>query len=168
MEEHEPFQRRQNEIPVFRGFALFHVQLVSSGPIASSFRWKSRVETHIPTPNMFIVSVKDVEKSTRFYRDLFDMEPIMTTPRYVPFEIAPGVIFAIWSGSGAEVMPTTPRSSEVGLLLPGGGAEIDDLFDTWVERGATVVEKPHDDVFGRTFVVADPDGNLLRGAPVDR
>jgi hypothetical protein len=30
-----------------------------------------------------------------------------------------------------------------------------------------MVEEPHHDMFGRTFVVADPDGNLLRGAPVD-
>ncbi len=29
-----------------------------------------------------------------------------------------------------------------------------------------VVEEPHDDVFGRTFVIADPDGNLIRVSPV--
>jgi hypothetical protein len=31
----------------------------------------------------------------------------------------------------------------------------------------TVVKRPYDDVFGRTFVVADLDGNLIRVAPVD-
>ncbi|WP_269080276.1 VOC family protein [Corynebacterium epidermidicanis] len=25
-----------------------------------------------------------------------------------------------------------------------------------------IVQLPYDDVFGRTFVVADPDGNLIR------
>jgi hypothetical protein len=30
-----------------------------------------------------------------------------------------------------------------------------------------VVEEPHDEVFGRTFVVADPDGNLIRVSPID-
>ena len=29
------------------------------------------------------------------------------------------------------------------------------------------MEEPHDDVFGRTFVVTDPDGNLIRVSPVD-
>jgi len=28
------------------------------------------------------------------------------------------------------------------------------------------VQPPDDDVFGRTFVVADPDGNLFRVSPV--
>jgi predicted enzyme related to lactoylglutathione lyase len=34
-------------------------------------------------------------------------------------------------------------------------------------KGVTVVEEPHDDVFGRTFVITDPDGNLIRVSPID-
>ncbi|WP_373408565.1 VOC family protein [Rathayibacter tritici] len=34
-------------------------------------------------------------------------------------------------------------------------------------KGVHVVEEPHDDVFGRTSVVADPDGTLIRVSPVD-
>jgi hypothetical protein len=30
------------------------------------------------------------------------------------------------------------------------------------------VEEPHDDVFGRTFVIADPDGNLIRVCMFDQ
>lgn len=41
------------------------------------------------------------------------------------------------------------------------------LFDRWVAAGARVVEEPYDEVFGRTFVVADPDGNLVRVSPLD-
>ncbi|MGN0040011.1 MULTISPECIES: VOC family protein [unclassified Rhodococcus (in: high G+C Gram-positive bacteria)] len=44
---------------------------------------------------------------------------------------------------------------------------MDEIFSRWSATGAEVVEKPHDDVFGRTFVIADPDGNLIRVAPVD-
>lgn len=33
--------------------------------------------------------------------------------------------------------------------------------------GLRIVEAPHADVFGRTFVVADPDGNLIRVSPLD-
>jgi hypothetical protein len=29
------------------------------------------------------------------------------------------------------------------------------------------VQKPHDAVFGRSFVIADPDGNLIRVSPID-
>ncbi|WP_306207216.1 VOC family protein [Actinoplanes sp. RD1] len=119
------------------------------------------------TPNLFLVYVTDVERATAFYRDLFAMEPTMVTPRYVPFEVAPGVLFALWSGRADQVDPATPRTSEVGLMLPGTGEAVDKLHADWVAKGVTVVEEPHDEVFGRTFVAADPDGNLIRVSPLD-
>lgn len=121
----------------------------------------------MPAPNLFLVYVTDVGRATDFYRDLFGIEPVTTTPRYVPFEVAPGVLFALWSGRADQVTPRTPRTSEVGLMAPGPAAAVDELCATWVAKGATVVEEPHDEVFGRTFVVADPDGNLIRVSPVD-
>ncbi|WP_296141307.1 hypothetical protein [uncultured Tessaracoccus sp.] len=36
-----------------------------------------------------------------------------------------------------------------------------------LHEGVHVVEEPHDEVFGRTFVVTDPDANLIRVSPVD-
>ena len=119
------------------------------------------------TPNLFLIYVTDVERSTRFYSDLFEMEPVAVTPRYVPFEVAPGVLFALWSGRGDTVTAATLRTSELGLMLPGSASGVDDCFTAWTAKGATVIEEPHEDVFGRTFVVADPDGNLIRVSPID-
>ena len=121
----------------------------------------------MPAPNLFLVYVTDVERATNFYSDLFGIEPRMTTPRYVPFEVAPGVLFAVWSGRGDNVTAQTPRSSEVGLMVPRSEGSVDDVFAAWSAKGVTVVEEPHDDVFGRTFVIADPDGNLIRVSPID-
>ncbi|HEY0216091.1 MAG TPA: VOC family protein [Cellulomonas sp.] len=121
----------------------------------------------MPAPNLFLVYVSDVERATAFYADLFEIEPSTTTPRYVPFEVAPGVLFALWSGRGDRVDPATPRSSEVGLMVPGGGEAVDALHTAWSAKGVTVAEEPHDEVFGRTFVITDPDGNLIRVSPVD-
>jgi catechol 2,3-dioxygenase-like lactoylglutathione lyase family enzyme len=118
-------------------------------------------------PNLFLIYVTDVERSTAFYSDLFDMQPKMTTPRYVPFELAPGVLFALWSGRAEQVTPELPRTCEVGLMVPGAQAAVDGRFAEWSAKGVTVVEQPHDDVFGRTFVIADPDGNLIRFSPLD-
>jgi catechol 2,3-dioxygenase-like lactoylglutathione lyase family enzyme len=118
------------------------------------------------TPNLFLIYVTDVERSTRFYSELFGMEPVMVTPRYVPYEVAPGVLFALWSGR-AEQVTDAPRTSEVGLMVPGGGAKVDELFADWTAKGAAVDQEPYDDVFGRTFVVTDPDGNLIRVSPTD-
>ena len=44
---------------------------------------------------------------------------------------------------------------------------IDARFEQWTGKGVRVVREPYDEVFGRTFLVADPDGNLIRVAPVD-
>lgn len=121
----------------------------------------------MPAPNLFLVYVQDAEKATEFYSDLFEIQPCFTSPRYVAFEVAPGVLFAVWTGHNEHALPTTPRVSEIGLMVPGGAAGIDNVYAQWVKKGVSVVEEPHDDVFGRTFVVADPDGNLIRVSPVD-
>lgn len=118
-------------------------------------------------PNLFLIYVTDVERATAFYRDLFQIEPVVRTPRYVPFEVAPGVLFALWSGRSEQVTPGAPRTFEVGLMVPGTAAVVDEIYARWSAKGVTVVEEPYDDVFGRTFVVADPDGNLIRVSPVD-
>ena len=119
------------------------------------------------TPNLFLIYVTDDERATAFYSDLFDMEPMMLTPRYVPFEIKPGLLFALWSGRSQNAVPTTPRTSEIGLMVPGSATAVDEVYVGWVAKGVSVIEEPHDDVFGRTFVIADPDGNLIRVSPVD-
>jgi predicted enzyme related to lactoylglutathione lyase len=121
----------------------------------------------MPAPNLFLIYVTDVHRATDFYRDLFEIEPVMTTPRYVPFEVAPGVLFALWSGRSDNVVPGNPRCSEVGLMVPGAAAGVDEIYASWMKKGVSVVEEPCDDVFGRTFVVADPDGNLIRVSPTD-
>lgn len=123
-------------------------------------------------PNLFLLYVSDAEASTAFYAELFAIDPVFVTPRYVAFEVAPGVLFSLWSGldgrdAAASTDPATPRTSEVGLMLEGGPERIDEVFAQWRGMGARVVEAPHDAVFGRTFVIADPDGNLVRVCPRD-
>ncbi|KTS84865.1 glyoxalase [Microbacterium testaceum] len=118
-------------------------------------------------PNLFLIYVSDAEAATAFYGDLFEIEPTFVSPRYVAFEVAPGVLFALWTGRPEHAVPSTPRTSELGLMVPGGGSAVDEIFARWAARDVRVIEEPHDDVFGRTFVVADPDGNRIRVSPVD-
>jgi predicted enzyme related to lactoylglutathione lyase len=121
----------------------------------------------MPAPNLFLVYVTDIERSTAFYSDLFGIEPAMVTPRYVPYDVGGGVLFALWSGRAEQVDPHAQRHFETGLMLPGTAADVDRIHDDWVARGVAIVEPPHDEVFGRTFLAADPDGNLIRVSPVD-
>lgn len=117
-------------------------------------------------PNLFLIYVSDAAAATDFYRNLFEIEPTFTSPRYVAFEVAPGVLFALWTGRSEHAVSSTPRTSEVGLMVPGLSA-VEETFASWASKGVHVVEEPHDDVFGRTFVVTDPDGNLIRVSQVD-
>ena len=121
----------------------------------------------MPAPNLFLIYVTDVERATEFYSDLFDIHPVMTTPRYVAFEIAPGVLFSLWIGAADAISAATSRTSEVGLMIPASKESVDAVYKEWVAKGVTVVEEPHNDVFGRTFMISDPDGNLIRVSPVD-
>jgi predicted enzyme related to lactoylglutathione lyase len=121
----------------------------------------------MPAPNLFLVYVRDAAVATAFYAGLFEITPAFVSPRYVAFEVAPGVLFAVWTGRADQVTPDTARNSEVGLMVPRSTALVDDLYARWTAQDVTVVEEPHDDVFGRTFVIADPDGNLIRVSPAD-
>jgi hypothetical protein len=79
----------------------------------------------------------------------------------------PGVLFSLSGARANEISTTTPRTSELGLMVPPSVAAVDDVFAEWQAKSVIVVEEPRDEVFGRTFVIADPDGNLIRVAPVD-
>ncbi|MGI5426767.1 VOC family protein [Streptomyces sp. CA-179760] len=116
---------------------------------------------------VFIVYVNDAPEAARFYADLLEIKPGFQTPGYIAFDLGEGVDLALWSGQLDGLTPAVPRTSEVCLALSGGPEAIDRQFARWVGKGVRVVSEPRDEVFGRTFVVADPDGNLIRVAPVD-
>lgn len=114
-------------------------------------------------PNMFIVYVSDAPSSASFYTELFGMKPSFETPGFIAFDLAGGVQLALWNKGDR----TPSRTNELCLALDGGPDEIERQYRAWADKGVEVVEEPHDEMFGRTFVVADPDGNLIRVAPVD-
>ncbi|GAA2264943.1 VOC family protein [Glycomyces scopariae] len=125
----------------------------------------------MPAPNLFIVFVADAPASARFYGDLFDMKPVFETPGYISFDLLPEtpgrVHLSLWSRSGADFDAEPVRTSELCVTVKGAPASVDALYEEWTAKGVRIVEEPHDDVFGRTFVGADPDGNRIRVAPVD-
>lgn len=118
-------------------------------------------------PNMFIVYVSDAPASARFYGDLFEMTPSFETPAFIAFELASGVQLALWSRAEVDLAETSVRTGEVCLAVESAPESVEALFAKWKGKGVQVVSEPSDEGFGRTFVIADPDGNLIRVAPVD-
>ncbi|TXG76916.1 glyoxalase [Candidatus Dojkabacteria bacterium] len=124
--------------------------------------------TIMPKANLQLVYVSDISRSMAFYKNIFKSDPIFSSPRYVAFVAdADGeALFAIWTG-GDNPDATIPRFSEIGIML-SSNAEVDRLFDEWRDREEiTVVREPYDEVFGRTFLVKDPDGHIIRICPRD-
>ncbi|MEU6859753.1 VOC family protein [Glycomyces sp. NPDC046736] len=121
----------------------------------------------MPAPNLFIVYVADAQASARFYGDLFDLEPVFETPAYISFDLGGGIGFSLWSRSGVDFTANPVRTSELCIAVSRDSNEVDTLHEEWKTKGVTIVTAPHDDGFGRTFVAADPDGNLIRVAPLD-
>ena len=116
---------------------------------------------------VFIVYVSDIQKSVDFYTSVLDLKVSFESPRYVTMDLATGVSLALWTGRNENLNGNPVRTSEVCLNVSGGAEEILAIYEDWSHRGVTIVEKPYDDVFGKTFIAADPDGNLIRVAPVD-
>jgi predicted enzyme related to lactoylglutathione lyase len=121
----------------------------------------------MPAPNQFIVYVADAPASARFYGNLFDLKPVLETPGFISFDLGSGFSFSVWNRTSAEGAEANSRTGEVCVSLTGGPAAIDEVYEEWKAKGVNVVAEPRDEGFGRTFVVADPDGNLIRVAPVD-
>ncbi|MFB9661173.1 VOC family protein [Glycomyces mayteni] len=121
----------------------------------------------MPAPNIFIVYVADAPAAARFYGDLFDLKPVFETPGYIAFDLGGGISLSLWGRSNVDFAANPVRTSELCVAEPGGPEGIDALHDAWKAKGVAIVSAPQDEVFGRTFVAADPDGNLIRVAPVD-
>ncbi|MQM27646.1 VOC family protein [Glycomyces albidus] len=126
----------------------------------------------MPAPNIFIVYVADAPAAARFYGDLFDIEPVFETPAYISFDLGSAngggrVSLSLWSRSAVDFGEEHVRTGEVCLAVDGAPASVDALYAEWKGKGVRIVDEPRDEVFGRTFVAADPDGNLIRVAPVD-
>jgi len=119
---------------------------------------------HMPTnpkANLQLIYVTNINRSTKFYELLFNAQPIFSSPRYVAFDAGDQNLFAIWTG-GTTPDITAPRFSEIGIMLPTD-QEVDDLFVKWKEKPEiTILQKPQTEVFGRTFLVQDPDGHIIR------
>jgi predicted enzyme related to lactoylglutathione lyase len=119
-----------------------------------------------PKANLQLIYVSDIDRSTAFYKILFQADPVFSSPRYVAFSSGGETLFAIWTG-GTTPDPAVPRFSEVGIMLPKSD-DVDNLFEEWKEiPHIKILQEPRDEIFGRTFLVQDPDGHVIRVSPLD-
>ncbi|VVE47868.1 drug:proton antiporter [Pandoraea pneumonica] len=116
----------------------------------------------MPHPNMVILYVANPPESAAFYADLFDLEPVETSPGFALFVFPNGLKLGLWAKH--TVVPTIiapPGGSEV-VLPVASNAHVDATYEDWSARGIAILQAPTTMDFGRTFVASDPDGHRLR------
>lgn len=69
--------------------------------------------------------------------------------------------FATREGTGWSIRASLPDAPPAETVLYLQVKDVDGAFATWRERGVDMVNEPHDEPFGRTFAVRDPDGRVL-------
>jgi catechol 2,3-dioxygenase-like lactoylglutathione lyase family enzyme len=117
-----------------------------------------RVAPVLPTP--------DLPRTIAYYRDVLGFGVEEHLDREEPFA-------ALYRGD-AEIILVAARRGKVAAnrerfgggfdlyLVPGSVEEVDDLFEEWRGRGATVVEEPTRRPYGSyEMVVRDVDGRLI-------
>ncbi len=99
--------------------------------------------------------VSSVNSSVEFYGKLLEIAPAYVGENFAEFRTEDGLVLGLWSRG--EASPVTEHL--------GGGTEIClgvDSADASYAKVSSTLGAPEDLDFGRTFVVADPDGYRIR------
>jgi len=114
------------------------------------------------TPDLLVLYVKDVEKSTAFYRELLKREPSAAFPTFVAFGLDGGFTLGLQSTKTATLPPAESGSRFELAFQVDKEATVEAMYSDWRQRGIQIAQEPMTAVFGRTFVGLDPDGHRIR------
>ena len=116
----------------------------------------------MPDPSFFVLYVKDIRKSTEFYKNIFSLEPAIQTPGFAMFILPDGKRYGLWAT--AIVQPeaeTTGGGAEYCFDLPDA-ASLKKSYDAACSAGLVVIQVPIEMGFGLTYVIEDPDHHRIR------
>ena len=116
----------------------------------------------MPHPTYYLLHVADPLASAAFYEQILGVAPVETAPTFSRFVLEGGVKLGLWSK--ATVEPATagaPGGSEIGIAVKAP-AEVDAVAAAWDKFSPTILQAPVDMDFGRSFLIADPDGHRIR------
>lgn len=112
-------------------------------------------------PSFVLLYVDDPAASSAFYADLLGRPPVESSPTFVMFALASGMMLGLWSRHGVSPAATAPGGAELAFTVPDAAA-VTATHAAWKGRGLTIAQSPAQLDFGHTFVALDPDGHRLR------
>ena len=98
------------------------------------------------------------------YRDLPAARRFFTERLGLATEQDQGNVFSEFTtreGTKWGIMQARPDAPSPGVELYLQVVDADESYRTWRARGVEMVTEPHDEPFGRTFALRDPDGRVL-------
>ncbi|WP_339108452.1 VOC family protein [Thioclava sp. GXIMD4216] len=112
------------------------------------------------TQTTLFLYVADIARSCTFYEAAFGQAPLERMDQFALFKLPDGQALGLWQKDHVTPAATGAAGGcEIGFKLAQG--EVDTQFDQWKALGPVLME-PTDLPFGRSFVIADPDGHRLR------
>lgn len=112
-----------------------------------------------PQVGFVLLFVTNPMKSAEFYSAILGLQPIELSPTFALFALENNVMLGLWSRYTAEPRVESPAGA-MDLCFPADN--VDATYERIGARGVTIIQKPTDMDFGRTFVFTDPDGHRIR------
>src|SRR5579872_4556065 len=113
----------------------------------------------MPNLGFVLLFVANPLKSAEFYRDILGLQSVEESPTFVIFPLKNEVMLGLWSQYTDEpIVKSLPGSMEIGFSAD----DVDTLYEFLGKKGVTIIQKPTDMDFGRTFVFTDLDGHRIR------
>ena len=116
----------------------------------------------MPHPHFVLLYVDSPRRSAAFYADLFGSQPVEQSPTFCLFVLDSGLRLGLVSRHTTEPVPNAAGGGAELAVEVADGPAVDALYADWGARDVRVLQRPVDLYFGRTFVIADPDGHRLR------
>lgn len=116
----------------------------------------------MPHPNLAILYVDSPKESGAFYAKLLEREPKEVSPTFVLFVLDRGMTLGLWLRHTVEPKPAASAGGGELAFAVDTSDKVDALCKAWGAQGVTIVQRPTDSDFGRTFLALDPDGHRLR------
>jgi catechol 2,3-dioxygenase-like lactoylglutathione lyase family enzyme len=109
------------------------------------------------------VYVDDLQRSTRFYEDIFGFEVIDSGDRLCALGIGPGQVLLLFKKGASADLPVGATDGEGQLHLAFAiSAEELDEWESWlVKHGVTIELRRNWERGGRSIYFRDPDRHLL-------
>jgi len=112
-----------------------------------------------PKLGFILLFVENPIKSADFYSNILNLKPIEQSPTFAMFALENGVMLGLWSKYTAEPkVDSIPGAMDICFPVD----DVDLVYEHLGAKGVTIIQKPTDMDFGRTFVFLDLDGHRIR------